>query len=173
MTRGHTSEIIFYYSGFISNDTWLFIQELFHPRNMSRILDMTRVIISNFKICYTVMNSCLGCFRGDCSYTIRDDGSGFVTPCLHPRSFFTNPWLTRVTCQCHVIIVIIMVFRVYIFYSFLWFQSFWNPPSLCVFLKPNIFNRKTFVCVFARIPYTSRSNKGSQSWSSTKSFDTR
>ena len=58
-----------------------------------------------------VMNSALRCIRGDCSYTIRDDGSESVTSCLHPRSFSTNPWLTHVTCQCHIIIVIITVFE--------------------------------------------------------------
>ena len=134
---------------------------------------MSRVINIKFKmILKKVMNNTLGCIRGDCSYTIRDDGSGFVTSCPHPGSFFTNPWLTRVTCQCHVIIVIITVFRVYMSDSFLWFQSFGNLHLLAYFEADKL-HLKSFVCVFARNLNTSRSNKGSHSSSSTKLFDTR
>jgi hypothetical protein len=94
------------------------------------------------------MNSSLGCIRGDCSLTIRDDGSGSVTSCLHPGKCFTNLWLTRVLCQCHVIKIIITVSRLYIFNSFL--DSY---LSGIVFFFVRIFvvehlHLNTSVCVF-------------------------
>ena len=65
------------------------------------------------------MNSSLGCIRGNCSLTIRVDGSGFVKSCPHPGKFFTNMRLRHVPCQCHVIKIIITGCRLYIFNSFL------------------------------------------------------
>ena len=65
------------------------------------------------------MNSTLGCIRGDCSYTSESTKSGSERSCQHPGSLFINQWLTRVTCQCHAIKIIITVSRLYIFDSFL------------------------------------------------------
>ena len=139
--------------------------------NMSRILYMPRVIISKFKIFLTDMNSSLGCIRCDCSYPIRENNFGFREVLSTDGILFHQPVVD--TCQCHVIKIIITVSRLYIFNL-----SLDSYLSGIVFFFVRIFvveqlQLNTSVCIWYYIPYISRSNKGSHSSSSTKSFDSR